>query len=174
MSLFIVDVESDGPIPYKYSMICFGAVKVDYELSTTFYGKTKPISDNYVPDALKISGFSRKDHLTFDDPMEVMKNFSEWIMNVNTEGSKPIFISDNLAYDWSFINWYLHYYTGYNPFGYSGRRIGDLWCGYKNDFYIRWKYMRKTKHTHNPVDDAIGNAEALLQMKKDGLKLPIR
>jgi hypothetical protein len=33
------------------------------------------------------------------------------------------------------------------------------------------KYLRKTKHTHHPVDDAKGNAEALLAMQKMGLKI---
>jgi hypothetical protein len=32
--------------------------------------------------------------------------------------------------------------------------------------------LRRTKHSHNPVDDAKGNAEALLTMKeKFGLKI---
>jgi hypothetical protein len=34
-----------------------------------------------------------------------------------------------------------------------------------------WKHLRKTIHDHNPVNDAIGNAEALLQMKQMGLKV---
>ena len=29
-----------------------------------------------------------------------------------------------------------------------------------------FKHLRKTKHTHNPVDDTRGNAEALLQIKE--------
>ena len=33
------------------------------------------------------------------------------------------------------------------------------------------KHLRKTRHTHHPVDDAKGNAEALLQMKEMGLKI---
>jgi hypothetical protein len=33
------------------------------------------------------------------------------------------------------------------------------------------KRLRKTKHTHHPVDDAKGNAEALLKMMKQGLKI---
>ncbi len=28
MSYIVVDVESDGAIPFKYSMVCFGAVIV--------------------------------------------------------------------------------------------------------------------------------------------------
>ena len=43
MSYIIVDVESDGPIPHQYSMVCFGAVVLEPTLSKTFYGKTKPI-----------------------------------------------------------------------------------------------------------------------------------
>ena len=34
-----------------------------------------------------------------------------------------------------------------------------------------FKHLRKTKHTHNPVDDAKGNAEALQSMIKMGLRL---
>jgi hypothetical protein len=34
-----------------------------------------------------------------------------------------------------------------------------------------WKQLRDTKHTHNPVDDAKGNAEAILKMKDMGLKI---
>ena len=45
MSYIVVDVEADGEIPHKYSMVCFGAVIVEPTLSKTFYGKTKPISE---------------------------------------------------------------------------------------------------------------------------------
>jgi hypothetical protein len=60
---------------------------------------------------------------------------------------------------------------GRNPFGWSSRRIGDIYCGFKNDMYANWKYLRDTKHTHNPVDDAKGNAEAILKMRDMGLKI---
>ena len=169
---FVVDVESDGPIPPIYSMVCFGAVKVDENLGTTFLGKTKPISEKFNPEALAISGYSREQHLTFDDPVEVMKNFADWI-KTNSSGS-PVFVSDNPAYDWQFINFYFHYYLGSNPFGFSARRIGDLYCGMKKDIYAKWKHLlRKTKHDHNPVNDAKGNAEAIIAMRDMGLKIKI-
>jgi hypothetical protein len=63
------------------------------------------------------------------------------------------------------------YNNGHNPFGWSSRRIGDLYCGLVKDSRAQWKYLRKTKHTHHPVDDAKGNAEALLAMQKMGLKI---
>lgn len=172
MSLVVVDIESDGPIPHKYSMVCFGAVVVEPSLSKTFYGKTKPISDEWDEKALSISGFSREEHLTFDEPGEVMADFAEWLNN-NVK-DRPIFISDNLAFDWQWINYYFHYYIGKNPFGFSGRRIGDLYSGLEKDFFAgsKWKKFRKTAHTHNPVDDALGNAEALLTIREMGLKFP--
>lgn len=172
MSLIVVDVESDGPIPHKYSMVCFGAVVVEPSLSKTFYGKTKPVSTEWNPEALAVSGFTRSQHETFDDPKKVMADFAKWVETVSI--GKPVFISDNPAYDWSFINYYMHYYLGRNPFGFSARRIGDLYCGMVKDSFAKWKHLRKTFHDHHPVNDAKGNAEALLAMEKMGLKLPIK
>jgi hypothetical protein len=39
------------------------------------------------------------------------------------------------------------------------------------DTFENFKHLRKTAHTHNPVDDAMGNAEALLEMQRLGLKI---
>ena len=170
MSLIVVDVETDGPIPPKYSMVCFGAVVVEPTLSKTFYGKTRPIASDWNPDALAISGFEREEHLKFDDPEEVFFKFELWL-KANSVG-RPIFISDNPAFDFAWINWYFHFFLGKNPFGWSGRRIGDLYCGMEKDMFAKWKHLRDTKHTHNPVDDAMGNAEVILKMKELGLKIP--
>ena len=76
MSYVIVDVESDGPIPTEFSMVCFGAVIFDDLLDKTFYGRTRPVSDRFVPEALAVNGFSREQHMAFDDPKAVMDNFS--------------------------------------------------------------------------------------------------
>lgn len=175
MSFFVVDVEADGPVPGPdmYSMVCFGAIVVESSLSKTFYGETKPISDLWNPSALKISGFSREEHLKFKDPYEVMYNFNIWIESVNRSG-RPIFISDNLAFDWQWINYYFHKFLNKNPFGYSGRRIGDIYAGMQGSVYTKWKHLRETKHTHNPVDDAKGNAEVILQMKDMGLDITLK
>ena len=172
MSLIVVDIESDVAIPHKYSMVCFGAVVVEPSLSKTFYGRVRPVSEEFVPEALAISGFTREEHLTFDEPETVMLEFKDWIKE-NVNGG-AIFISDNLAFDWQWINYYFHYFTGSNPFGFSGRRIGDLYSGLEKDFFAgsKWKKFRRTKHTHDPVDDARGNAEALLKIREMGLKFP--
>lgn len=169
MSYIVCDVESDGPNLKKHSMVCFGAVIVEPTLSKTFYGKTKPISNIWVPESLAISGFSREEHEQFDEPEKVMKEFAEWI-NKNSI-NKPILISDNNGYDASWINLYFQEYYGKNPFGWSSRRIGDLYCGMKMDARAGWKHLRTAPHNHNPVSDALGNAQALLKMKEMGLKI---
>jgi DNA polymerase III epsilon subunit-like protein len=171
MSYFVVDVEADGEIPGKYSMVCFGVVKVS-DPTKTFYGAVSPISTEHKPDALAVSGFSREDHEKFDPPQLVMNQFVQWLAE-NSDG-KPTFISDNVAFDWQWLNYYLHTYCGKNPFGFSGRRIGDLYCGMVKDASKNqeWKIkLRITKHTHNPLDDAMGNVEALLAMQKMGLNI---
>jgi len=172
MPYVMVDIESDGPIPGDYSMVCFGAVVVEPELNRTFYGKLKPISDDFIPEALAISGFSREQTLGFDEPEAVMTAFADWLKS-NCKG-RMIFISDNNGFDWQFINWYFHHFTGANPFGFSSTNLGSLYKGLKNDTFVNFKHLRKTKHTHHPVDDAIGNAEALLQMKEMGLKISFK
>lgn len=173
MAVIIVDIESDGPIPGDYSMISFGAVIVDEELNKSFYGKLKPISEKWIPEALKVSGFSRDETLEFDDPKEVMSKFRDWI-KINSK-SKPMFFSDNNGFDWQFINWYFIHFINENPFGFSSTNLGSLYKGMVNDMFKNFKHLRKTKHTHNPVDDAMGNAEALLHMKNEmGLKISLK
>lgn len=170
MSYIMVDVEADGPIPGDYSMISFGAVLVDRKLNTTFYGRLKPISENWIPEALKVSGFSRGETELFDDPAQVMNDFKAWLKDKSK--GRPFFISDNNGFDWQFMNWYFHHFTGDNPFGFSSTNLGSLYKGAERNLFKNFKHLRKTKHTHHPVDDAKGNAEAFLTIiEKYDLKI---
>jgi DNA polymerase III epsilon subunit-like protein len=172
MTYVMVDVETDGPIPADFSMVCFGAVIVDDLLDKSFYGRLRPISANWIPESLQISGFTREQTLQFDDPKEVMRKFRDWL--ASNSHDKLIFISDNNGFDWQFINYYFHHFLGENPFGYSSTNLGSLYKGIAKDVSKNFKHLRKTIHTHNPVDDVIGNAEALLYMKKEmGLKISL-
>lgn len=46
MSIIMVDIESDGPIPGDFSMVSFGAVMVNEQLDQTFYGQQNPSANN--------------------------------------------------------------------------------------------------------------------------------
>lgn len=162
MSLFIVDVEADGPCPGLYSMVSFAAIKVQPDLTrtATFKGYTAPISQQWIPDALAVSGHSREEHLTFPASKEAMVAFAAFLAR-NSNGH-PVFLSDNPAFDWQFINYYFILNGIKNPFGFSARRIGDIYSGLERNLSRgnNWKRLRKTKHSHDPLDDVRGNAEA--------------
>jgi hypothetical protein len=51
-----------------------------------------------------ISGFSREETMSFEDPKKVMLDFNTWIKENCLD--HPIFISDNNGFDWMFICWY--------------------------------------------------------------------
>jgi len=167
MSLIMVDIEADGPIPGDYSMVTFGAVVVEPSLSKTFYGELRPISDNWIPEALGVGGYTREQTEKFNDPFDVMTEFRYWI-NKNSVG-RPEFISDNNGFDYMFMHWYFHHFLQEDPFGHTSRNLNDLYKGLMGNMKKRFKHLRKTKHDHNPVNDAKSNVEALLKMHEMGL-----
>ena len=157
----MVDIEADGPIPGDYSMISFGAIVVEPALARTFSARLAPISEAWVPEALAVSGHSRADTLAFADAKAEMARFAAWLRGL---GARPIFVSDNNGFDWMFVCWYFHHFTGGNPFGHSSQNLGSLYKGLRRDLRASFKHLRETAHTHDPLDDARGNAEAMLQL----------
>ena len=171
----MVDVESDGPIPGDYSMLAIGAVVVEDGLQRTFKAYLRPISDKYDPEAMAVGGFTREMVTRMDgshrNPAEVMQDFREWINSLGIKS--PIFIADNNGFDWQFVNWYFHHFLGKNPFGFSSQNLNSIYKGLTRSAFESFKHLRKTRHTHDPVDDAMGNAEALLHMINNmGYKAP--
>lgn len=119
-----------------------------------------------------MSGFSREQTLEFQAPERVMSSFDRWL--AEQAGRRLLFISDNNGFDWQFVNWYFHHFLQKNPFGFSSSNLGSLYKGLVKDTFKTFKHLRRTRHTHHPVDDARGNAEALLHMKQVlGLKLAL-
>ena len=101
-----------------------------------------------------------------------MADFDGWL-RANVP-KRMLFISDNNGFDWQFINWYFHHFLGKNPFGHSSSNLGSMFKGLVKDTFKNFKKLKRTPHTHNPVDDARGNAEALLHMRDHlGLKIAL-
>ena len=165
MAYIMIDTETDGPIPGDYSMISFGAVLVNANLDKTFYGQLRPISEKFIPESLAISGHSREETMAFNSPRQVMIDFKTWLGSVCKD--RPIFISDNNGFDWMFICWYFQHFLNENPFGHSSENLGSLYKGIEKDTFKNFKHLRRTQHNHHPVQDAKGNAEALLAMRDD-------
>jgi hypothetical protein len=131
----------------------FGAV--DYSTRDTFMGIIN--DDLLYADVQETLGTNS---LIQNDLFTVMRKFHAWITD-HTKG-RAIFVSDNPAFDWQWINDAFHTQLGENPFGHSARRISDFYAGLVGDFAQtqKWKALRVTPHDHNPVHDALGNVEA--------------
>ncbi len=145
-------------------MVEFGAVNCE-DPTQTFHAKLKPISDNWVPEALAVTGYTREQTATWDDPVTVMHDFKRWLEE-QCGNKRPMFISDNNGFDWQFINYYFWKFCKINPFGHSSTNLGSLYKGTQRNMRVNFKHLRKTAHTHNPVDDAMGNVEAFNVIRK--------
>lgn len=160
----MVDIEADGPIPGDYSMIALGAVVVEPTLAKGFFGTLKPISEKWVPDALAVAGYTSEETMKFDDPLQTMQRFNKWVRQ-NSQG-RPLFVSDNNRFDWMFTRWYFIHFLEKDPFGHSSTNLGSLYKGCVCDMTKNFKHLRKSRHTHNPLEDAVGNARVMLEISK--------
>jgi hypothetical protein len=151
-NLIFVDCEATGPCPGRGELTEFGAV--EYASRQTFHGvlaEARPRRDN--------PALAERTGRAFD-PVVVFTAFEHWLTTV-TQG-RPVFVSDNPAFDFQWINYGFHHALGRNPFGHSARRISDFYAGLVGDFRQTqgWKRLRVTPHDHHPIHDALGNAEA--------------
>ncbi|MEU4780177.1 exonuclease [Micromonospora sp. NPDC023633] len=158
-----VDVEADGPIPGPYSMISLGmAVAGHPELA--FYTELKPISDEFVPAALAVSGLDR-DRLLREAPTaeEAMGAAAKWVDGLRKVG-RPVFLAAPAVWDGMFVHWYFTRFTGHSPFGATGSGVDlrSYWMGLTG---CEWAQTRKgaikhelgltdVPHTHHAGEDA--------------------
>lgn len=159
MSNYIfVDVEALGTSPVNGTMTEFGAVHEPTR--QTFHGVLYEGTPDPTNPAVPIVG-----KLVASDA-EVAQKFLEWLSGLSKE--RPVFVSDNPAYDWQWISGMFDKAGLANPFGHSGRRLSDFYAGLMNNWGStqNWKRFRITKHTHHPVDDAMGNVEAFQTLKE--------
>lgn len=163
-----VDVEADGPSPVTHSLLQIGAVSINGD---RFKANIRPRKgQKFSQQALTAIGMTRQQTLAFPDYPIGVKDFHAWLMeNFVKKNARPVFWSDNPAFDWQFINGYFSLLELDNPFGFSARRIGDLFAGLNRDISktVQWKKWRKTEHTHDALDDALGNMEAFNRIKEE-------
>ena len=159
-NLIFVDCEARGTSPVNGRMTEFGAVH--YGTSQTFHGILEEASpDPGNPAVPKLTG----KRVATD--REVAEKLAAWLKQT-CQGARPVFVSDNPAYDWQWIAGMFDRAGMDNPFGHSGRRISDFWAGLNRDWLNTqdWKRYRVTRHDHNPVHDALGNVEAFREILK--------
>lgn len=92
----------------------------------------------------------------------VARELTEWLTSISHRNERFTMVTDNPAFDFMWIAAMFDRAGMPNPFGHSARRIGDFYAGVQRNWSDAqsWKRLRKTKHDHNPVNDAMGNVEA--------------
>ncbi|GAA2402922.1 hypothetical protein Cme02nite_43590 [Catellatospora methionotrophica] len=173
---FSVDVEADGPIPGPYSMLSFGAAVAGTRgesfartdpAAATFYRELRPISDEFMPAALAVSGLDREALAREGTHPEVaMREFSRWVTQTAGE-HRPVFVAYPASFDWMFVYWYLIRFTGASVFGHSGCldvktayaiKAGVPFGGATKRAMPR-HLMSERRHTHHALDDALEQAD---------------
>jgi hypothetical protein len=177
-----VDIEADGPIPGPYSMLSLGAAVAGTQVADrftaadpdqhTFYRELRPISDDFVSEALAVSGLDRE-RLAREgaEPAVALGEFTDWVREVSV-GAQPVMCGYPASYDWTFLYWYLIRFTGVSPFGHSGCLDMKTLYATKAGLPLRAvakgtmprELLSKRRHTHHSLDDAIEQAELLANL----------
>lgn len=169
-----IDVETSGPIPGDYSMLSLGACLIARK-DEGFYVEIKPLNDNAVPDALKITGFDMaKLAKTGERPGDALVKLRDWVKQVSGT-AKPVFVGFNAGFDWSFLNWYFIHFLGQNPFGFAPLDVksyymGLVGCGWEEtkSSHIRPEFQPAKTGDHNALADARAQAEMFEKMRAAG------
>ena len=166
MKYVVVDIETDGATPYNSNILSLGAVDLD-NLNRTWYSEFCPRwgieGDERTLKWLNEQGIVRN-HAAPDAEIAII-DFDNWLSTL-ANGERVRFVADNAGFDWMFVAYYFDMYLGHNPFGFSPLSITSLYNGLVGDMRKSFKHLRGTKHTHNALDDAIGNAEALNKLRR--------
>ncbi len=169
--LISVDIETSGPVIGRHSMLSIGACVVN-DPTATFARVLQPISAEAEPAAMHIIGHPLEFFQTTGmDPVRGMREFAEWVKQVSTS-FEPVFVGFNAAFDWGFVNWYFLTYLGENPFGIAPLDIKAYYAGLSG---VDWKDTRSSniperyrpisRHTHDPLEDAIEQAAMFSKMR---------
>ncbi len=167
-----IDIEADGPIPGRNSMLSFGAVAYDEigdEIDT--YEANLDTLDEATPSASTMDWWAaqpeaweacRKDTRPAE---EVLPEFLKWV----SKFKRPVIVGYPVTFDFLFLYWYTMAFGGIEdggrcPFGFSGLDIKTLAMASMGTDYRRstkrnmpkaW-FHGAPKHNHEALTDARG------------------
>lgn len=181
---FSTDIETNGPIPGKYSMLSFASAVFtsDGKLIDSYSANldTLPEAQQH-PDTMQwwstqkeAWAACRKDTRPAD---VVMPEYIQWIKNVrlgNDNKIRPVFVGYPAGFDFTFMYYYMIAFAGESPFSFSALDIKSFAMAKlgtefrsttKRNFPRRW--FGKKRHTHIALDDAIEQGELFCNILKD-------
>ena len=177
------DVEADGPIPGPYSMLSFASVAFD-ETGAELGSFTRNLE--LLPGAAshpttmgwwaenQSAWQAARTHLV--SPEKAMNDYAAWVARLP---GKPIFVAYPAGFDFVFVYWYLHRFTGGSPFSHSALDIKSYAMALlkrpyrdstKRNMPKRW--FSEAPHTHVALDDAREQGLLFVNMLRENLGQP--
>ena len=177
-----VDVEASGPFPGIFSLVSIGAVVVRpdgqgrwwVDEGLSFYRELKPLEGAAeLEAATNIHGLTREYLLAHaGDPKQVMEEFSFFFKDLQCRFKKVIPAAWPASFDAPYVGWYLQYFTGDNPTGWSSFDIPSfgmgLFCCHRNALRNLMKKagieFGQNPTPHNALADAIEQGQTLASL----------
>ncbi len=161
-----IDIEADGPIPGPHSMLSLGAVafNADGDEFDAFSVNLEclPGAAGH-PDTMAWWQTQRAAwqacRVDPEAPERALPRFAAWLKALP---GKPVCVGYPVAFDFMFVHWYLHRFTGGSPFSHSALDMKTLAMsllggGYrdatKRHMPRSW-FLADATHSHVAVDDA--------------------
>lgn len=171
-----VDVETDGPIPGRNSMLSIGAVAyVDLVPVSEFSINLFPLhTADQDPDTMKWWETQPEAWKALQEDRHfastAMRRFVQWL---GALPGKPTFVAYPAGFDFTFVHYYMHRFTGEDLFGFSALDLKTFaWTllgGNYSDAKIsnmpkEWLEGCDHEHTHVALDDARQQGRMLCNM----------
>ena len=160
------DIEADGPVPGPHSMLSFAsaAYLADKTLLATFSAnlETLPGASGH-PETMKWwetqSEAWEACRQNLCPPAEAMNEYAAWLRGLPGE---PVFVGYPVAFDYMFVQWYLHRFTGSSPFSFFALDIKTYAMSLMRTNYrdttkdkMPRRWFDELPHTHLALDDAL-------------------
>lgn len=176
MEIYVsTDVEADGPIPGRNSMLSFAsaAYRADKTLVGTFEANLQ-LLDDAQGDPRTMEWWRTQPkawascRTNLRAPGEAMRAYVAWVKALP---GKPVFVGYPAAYDFMFVYWYMIAFAGESPFSHSALDIKTFAMA-----VLGTEYRESTKrnmpkawfdpipHTHVALDDAKGQGALFCNM----------
>jgi 3'-5' exoribonuclease-like protein len=184
-----IDIETDGPAPGLNSMLALGAAAfgLDGSEGLQWYSAITPLP-GAVRDPDTMAWWRQKSQRAAwqevntdpEEPGRAIASFVEWLEN-DLRGYRLIAVGWPIAFDFAFVNYYCHKFTGRNPLGFAGLDIRSYANGLANhpQYYSLpeasvWKMAGGEPDSsglrpHHALDDAIGQGRLFTALRQEAL-----
>jgi len=169
------DVEADGPVPGRNSMLSFGsaAFLADKTIIGTFSANLETLP-GAKPDPVTTAWWAtqpeawRACRQNLQSPAVVMPQYVLWLKSMP---GVPMFLGYPAAFDFMFMTYYLHSFAGESPFAHYALDIKSYAMAMmKTDFgnivksNMPQRWFDNLPYTHVALDDAISQGALFCNM----------